>query len=480
MRHHVGYFVIVLSLFLVLLGWIGYARQHDFYEYHVSTARESSSIAAVEITRFVEEKQRLVKLFTGDHHDLIQAVARNQDDADLYQQLAGRVEAYFPDHFTFAVTDARGRLLMDDFDGLVGELCLSDLREFLETGRQQPRIHPHSEKYHFDVLAPLGADDAQGVFFVSFHADILGRVLNAIQNPGHQLMLMYPEAGDLIEVTADGARINWTRDDYRLAEDEKQRILHRQPMPGTRWEIVDLHTPTLFENHKDSLFGQSALIFAVFMFINLMMLFYLHREERLRRSAEKTIRQMAFYDELTRLPNRRLLKDRLQQAMSHSTRSGLYGALMFMDLDNFKSLNDVHGHDMGDMLLMEVANRIRGLVRAEDTVARFGGDEFVVLLEDLDAHRDAAAAKVRDVGGKLLAALSEPYRLSCRREGGQTIAVVHQCTSSIGVVLFKGDALGQEDMLKWADTAMYRAKGAGRNQIRIADEGLTAPLDNLA
>lgn len=472
MRHHVGYFVIVLSLFLALLGWIGHVRQHDYHEYHVAIARDSSSIAAVEITRFIEDKQRLVRLFADDHRTLIEAVARSGDDSALYRQLAAKVSAYFPDHFTFAVADAGGELLMDDFDGLVGDLCLSDLREFLGSGEQQTRIHPHPEKYHFDILAPLGKDATQGVFFISFHADILGRVLSAIQSPGHQLILLYPEAGDLIEATADGARINWVRDDYRLSTQERQRILHRETMPGTRWEIVDLHASRLFDEYRATLLGQSALVFAAFVLINLIMLFYLYRAVKSRGIAEAQIRHMAYVDELTGLPNRRMLMERLQAAMSRSARNGDYGALMFIDMDNFKALNDVHGHDMGDLLLKEVARRIRDCLRTEDTVARFGGDEFVVLMEDLGRERTAAEEKVHTVGGKILSALAEPYRLSRRREDGLEQIVEHRCTSSIGAALFLGDAVRLDDMLKWADTAMYQAKETGRNRIRVSEAGL--------
>lgn len=471
MRHYVSYFVLVLLLALALLGWIGYQRLQDFQEYHALAARESASIAAAEITRFVEEKKRLVKLFARDQQALIEAVARNPEDDGRYRQLGAQVQDYFPDYFTYTVMDARGEPLVEDFGSLVGELCLNDLRTFLETGQQRPRIHPHSEVYHFDVLAPLGPNSEQGLFFISFHADILGRVLNAIQHPGHQLLLLYPEAGDLIEVTADGARIKWNRDDYRLSTQEQTRILHRHPIPDSVWEIIDLRSPELFEDHRKSLLVQSLLILLVFMIINLVMLFHMHRAEGLRRAAEETIRKMAYYDDLTGLPNRRLLKERLQQAMTASHRQGLYGAIMFMDMDNFKVLNDTHGHELGDQLLREVASRIRGCLRAVDTVARFGGDEFVVLLEELDADRIASMAKARLVGERILAGLAEPYRLSSLGADGGEIRVEHRCTSSIGVVLFLGGEFAQEDILKWADAAMYRAKASGRNQILFQGPG---------
>ena len=180
-----------------------------------------------------------------------------------------------------------------------------------------------------------------------------------------------------------------------------------------------------------------------------------------RKRAEERIRELAFFDQLTGLPNRTLLMDRVDHAMKSNARSGVYGALLFVDLDNFKMLNDTHGHDAGDLLLRETAARITGCVRAADTVARFGGDEFVVLLENLGATSDQEAAlRVEAIGEKILLALGETYEL-----GGHT----HMCTASIGVALFVGQIATVEELLKRADLAMYESKGAGRNALRFFD-----------
>jgi diguanylate cyclase (GGDEF)-like protein len=186
-----------------------------------------------------------------------------------------------------------------------------------------------------------------------------------------------------------------------------------------------------------------------------------------RHEMEALIRQMAFYDMLTRLPNRRLLNDRLQQAMAASARSGRHGALMFLDLDNFKPLNDRHGHDMGDLLLAEVARRITACVRRTDTVARLGGDEFVVVLSELEGDRSAAGQQALLVAEKVRAALAEPYLLQMRLPSGETREVEHLCTASIGLLLFFNHETGADELLKQADTAMYRAKEAGRNRVYV-------------
>jgi len=179
-----------------------------------------------------------------------------------------------------------------------------------------------------------------------------------------------------------------------------------------------------------------------------------------RKQAEARIRQLAFYDVLTGLPNRRLLLDHLQQALAGSARRGTSGALLFIDLDQFKTINDTLGHDMGDQLLKEVANRIRLQLRVGDTVARLGGDEFVVLIEELSEVPEIAASQAEQVGQKLMAALNRPYRLA----GSE-----HHSTPSVGVTLFTAGQGSVEDLLKQADMAMYQAKAAGRNSLRFFD-----------
>jgi diguanylate cyclase (GGDEF)-like protein len=175
-----------------------------------------------------------------------------------------------------------------------------------------------------------------------------------------------------------------------------------------------------------------------------------------RKGAEEVIRHLAFHDALTGLPNRRLLTDRLQQAQGSSQRKGEHGALMFLDLDQFKQLNDTFGHDIGDLLLQEVARRLQQSVRSIDTVARLGGDEFVVLIQDLSAELDEARMHASTVGHKILASLNDPYLLNGK---------LHATTPSIGIALFKGDHMEPSELLKQADTAMYEAKASGRNTL---------------
>lgn len=182
-----------------------------------------------------------------------------------------------------------------------------------------------------------------------------------------------------------------------------------------------------------------------------------------RKKSEELIHSLAFFDQLTGLPNRTLLTDRLKQAMTASGRSGLYGALLFIDLDNFKSLNDTLGHDMGDLLLQQVAQRLSLCGREGDTVARLGGDEFVVVLAALSGDMADAANATEIVAKKYLYALNQIYHLG---------DVSHRSTASIGATIFQGQKVSLDELMKQADLALYRSKDAGRNALRFFDPSM--------
>lgn len=179
-------------------------------------------------------------------------------------------------------------------------------------------------------------------------------------------------------------------------------------------------------------------------------------DERKRQEAE--IHQLAYYDTLTELPNRRLMLDRLQQAIFKSVRSKQHGGLMFIDMDRFKELNDTHGHAMGDRLLQQVGQRLQSGVRQLDTVARLGGDEFVVLVEGLSTSPGQALDDALSIGNKLLGLLNKPYLLD---------TLTYVSTPSIGLTLFGGADETTDRILMRADSAMYRSKQAGRNRISV-------------
>ena len=188
-----------------------------------------------------------------------------------------------------------------------------------------------------------------------------------------------------------------------------------------------------------------------------------------RQVAAEEIRKLAFYDPLTHLPNRRLMNDRLAQMLAASKRRGRYAALMFLDLDNFKTLNDTYGHQAGDCLLVEVANRISSCLREMDTIARLGGDEFVVILSELDSDKVQSKKQAGFVAEKIRLAIAEPYAIPIEQDGCQ-VEMRHYCTASIGIAMFMDSETSLQDILKQADIAMYRAKKSGCNRFSFYDE----------
>lgn len=188
-----------------------------------------------------------------------------------------------------------------------------------------------------------------------------------------------------------------------------------------------------------------------------------------RKSAEQKIQRLAFYDPLTGLPNRRLLRDRLQQAQILSARKGQCAALIFMDLDDFKNVNDLLGHQAGDDLLCQVAERLKHSLRELDTVARLGGDEFVILLEGLEHCAEEAGAQAEHIGSKILQALREPYEVNGQR---------FSCSASLGVVLFNDEQQTVDELMQHADLSMYSVKAAGKNALSFYDPKMQEAVSN--
>ncbi len=190
-----------------------------------------------------------------------------------------------------------------------------------------------------------------------------------------------------------------------------------------------------------------------------------------RKAAENQINQLAYYDQLTGLPNRTLLLDRLKQVMAAGDRGGGHAALLFIDLDHFKTLNDTLGHEMGDLLLKQAARRLTSCVRESDTVARLGGDEFIVMLVNHSENERDAAFNIETVAEKILSTLNQTYQLN---------NVTFHSTASIGIALFMGQQATVDDLMKQADLAMYKAKEAGRNRFRFFDARMESAVKERA
>jgi diguanylate cyclase (GGDEF)-like protein len=191
---------------------------------------------------------------------------------------------------------------------------------------------------------------------------------------------------------------------------------------------------------------------------------------KLSKIQHEQILQLSLHDPLTQLANRALLHDRLALTLAANRRSSCHGALLFIDLDNFKPVNDLYGHHAGDLVLIEVANRLNCSVRLVDTVARLGGDEFVVLITELKQDQVMAKSYALAIAEEIRLSLAQPYVLQLQGDHEEAHIVEHHCTASIGVVLFDGNIGSGDEILEHADKAMYQAKEAGRNRIEFAQE----------
>lgn len=253
--------------------------------------------------------------------------------------------------------------------------------------------------------------------------------------------------------------------------DEQEIIASGKIYSQDEWVIYPNGTKVLHETIKRTFDGLDGTRYG---------LMSVSRDITERKNHEEQIRRLAFYDPLTKLPNRRMLQDRLELMVSARSCEERLSALFFIDLDHFKALNDTHGHNMGDQLLISVASRIQGSIRAEDLVARLGGDEFVVMIANMGSDKMTAGHFAEKIAEKIRLAICKPYKLSIKENSKTKNEIVFHCTPSVGISLFKSNLTSHDDILKQADVAMYQAKAAGRNTIRFFDPAMQLTLDKNA
>ena len=282
-------FFVLLTLCIVsgVIVWVTQARIDDHHNYHLTAAGISTQKSADDIAKFIDEKKRLVTLFSNRYADILSQLLDTPDDDMLYNHLEAEIFDYFPQFYTFTVTDDEGQPYAIDFDGRIGDLCNQDIDRFSADKNQHIRIHP-SDVYHFDIMSQFKHKQTSGIFFISFNADILSDSLRNVEAPGHQMLLILPEFSDLIEVTATGARDKWIRDDYRMNEEEKSRILSTSPVPNSNWQTIDLQHTDLFSAFSQTLYQQSGMIIFILFMSGIVFILLNHAEVRRRQQAEKS------------------------------------------------------------------------------------------------------------------------------------------------------------------------------------------------
>lgn len=331
------------------------------------------------------------------------------------------------------------------------EFMVSVGTDITERERTEQQIRESEAKFRsvFEATpVPLALNDEQGniTYLNKAFIETLGYTLDDIPTLEDWWPRAYPDPQYRHQVAAKWAR--------NLAEAKRT---HRDLVP------MELNI-----NCKDSrmrtFMVSAASLTEAFSDTHLVILY----EITSRKEAEEKIRHLAYFDPLTQLPNRRLLQDRLDHALASSARSKRRGALLFIDLDDFKALNDTLGHGIGDLLLQQMAQRLIPCVREGDTVARFGGDEFVVMLEGLSENIHEAAGQSQEIGDKILVTLNQTYHLGSHE---------YRSTASIGITLFNGHEQSIDELMKQADLAMYQAKRSGRDNLRFFDPQMQSTVN---
>ena len=622
-RNYSGPFVVMLVSIISALLLINLGMSYRSFVHHRHQLMEHSvNGSANQIGLLLQELHRGVGLFAEQKSQLLEALARDPDNQAVYETVKREIRKHFPEHFAFTLADNNGRVLLDDFFGLVGEVCQRDIEQFAPSDhKQEVYVHPNPETYHFDIMARWQGRRHEGIFFVSFPASVIARLLKNSEVRGYSLVLLKRDVPGLIEITGDGARNELVRDFYLDAAETKALQLPK-PVAGTLWNLGVLPDAQYEKTEWRRTWQPTALLLAALAVITGTMLWILRRTENkrllaeaaLRRSyrdmeqrvaertralrlandglsgeiaerrrtedqmrklsgavqqtadaviitshtgvieyvnaafsaitgfseqealgrrpnilksgqhgadfyehvwktiangevfrdvfinrkkdgsvyfeektitpitdatgalthfvstgkditdriqSEERLRYLAHYDMLTGLPNRALFMDRLTHALSYARRSETAMAVMFVDLDRFKDINDSLGHAIGDALLCAVAQRLKDTLRESDTLARLTGDELVIVLENTAQLQAATVAR------KLLESLAMPFDLKDKK-----IYV----TASIGISAFPSDGDSADALVQHADTAMYRAKEEGGNAYQFFTAQMSAAI----
>ena len=485
----------VASSIMLIIVFLFFAQQHleTNAEYQTRVMQQTVKTASEKLALQLQGLRNVMQLFAHDYHEDFQSLAASAQDDDIYQKILFPLRQYFEDHYAFTLADENGTVFYDDFGEKIGELCLSDIKSFASSGKNNDiYIHPGPGEYHFDVMVnwPM-ALGKNGVFFVSFKPALLTKILKNSEVYGHQLYVTRKDNPELIEISAEGGRNKITRS-IRLSPEEFQQIAYRAEVKDTQWQVLDFPDGQILTGQRQSFEKQIIVVFLIVLLVNLYMYKLAKRASIKRLLAEKALVNMnskleqkvlertedlnaqnklleaeihqrnmiehqlnhqANHDSLTALPNRALLEDRLEHALTRAIRTRGRFSVMFLDLDNFKVINDSLGHAIGDQLLKKLVHRISSVVRHEDTLARFGGDEFTLVLESIKSVEELSL-----IAGKILQVASQPIKIAHHE-----ITV----TLSIGITVYPDDANNVEQLLSNADMAMYRAKARGRNNYEF-------------
>jgi diguanylate cyclase (GGDEF)-like protein len=458
------------------LYWHGNSLLSDFKARQYDIMTDAAHGAAATISREVGRLHVATAFFAKQQSQLLADLAKNPDDPALRAELGRRIDAVFNNVISFSLVDEFGALLLPNPQQVIGPRCQNDIARYViaHSGDANTVYTPSTHftrdgnkfDQHFDIIVknPDG-----GFFFMGVHANTLQQLLKLHELPGHQLVLLSGDKAMNEDLTVNTG-LRSAMDLPPLEADEVAELWGLTSIPSTSWKLAARARPGFFEERGREIWRDMLVYWLVFSVVVLMFitLWSHERNRRLRiadmntnlileikerRKAEARLQELTRYDQLTGLSNRKTAEDYLRHIMASAKRTGKQAAVLFLDLDHFKDINDSLGHGAGDELLKLVANRLSAQIRAEDLLARWGGDEFIAILPHIEGAGDAATFST-----KLIEVMRKPFTVGAHEV---------RTTISIGIAVYPHSGTAPETLIKNADLALYRAKWAGRNRFQF-------------
>jgi len=312
-------FVIVTPVVIsAILIWIGLDRISDFKTHQQEVASSTIRLVATDIRHVIEDNRRLVTIYAKINREKISALAQNPENDALREQLQDDLKKWFPNMFTYTISDHAGKPYLDDFDGNIGILCREDMNLLATEQNYKIRIHPNPHAYHYDIMSTWGDNKLGGIFFISFRPEVIVRRMVAASPPGQNLVLLIPEREYLIEITESGSRDVTPRTDYRMPVSQREKILDMLPVPQTEWHIAVLPEPKLFSTFENRIYLTYGTIIGLFL------------------SGSITFCLLLLYFEYQRLAVKKM-RDEMMSLFSHDLRSPLVAILGALGLLNNNS-----------------------------------------------------------------------------------------------------------------------------------------------